>query len=64
MFVPFVVYIHGFNIGCQPIIVIDSSHLSGPYKGVILSNSTYDADDGLFPLAYSLFMFENYEDWL
>ena len=47
-----------------PIIVIDSLHLSGPYKGVIFLASTYDAYDGLFPLVYGLFTFENYEDWL
>ena len=38
--------------------------MSGPYKGVLFSASSYDVDDGLFLLAYDLFSSENYEDWL
>ena len=38
--------------------------MSGPYKGALFLASTFDADDGLFSLAYGLFMSENYEDWL
>ncbi|RVX00147.1 hypothetical protein CK203_026574 [Vitis vinifera] len=58
------VSIHGFQLGPRPIILIDSSHMSGPYKGALFSASSYDADDGMFPLAYDLFSSENYEDWL
>ena len=64
MFVALVVSIHEFNMGFRPIIVIDSSHMSGLYKGVIFSTSTYDADNGFFPLVYGLFLSENYENWL
>ena len=54
--------IHGFKMGFHLIIVIDSLHLSGPYKDALFSASSYDADDGLFPLAYGLFSSKNYED--
>ncbi|RVW94428.1 hypothetical protein CK203_035725 [Vitis vinifera] len=64
LFVALSVSIHGFQLGCRPIISIDSSHMSGPYKGALFSASSYDADDGMFPLAYGLFSSENYEDWL
>ncbi|KAL6345415.1 hypothetical protein AAG906_015898 [Vitis piasezkii] len=64
LFVALSVSIHGFQMGCRPIISIDSSHMSGPYKGALFSASSYDADDGMFPLAYALFSSENYEDWL
>ena len=64
LFVALVVLIHGFKMGCRAIISIDSSHMSRPYKGVFFSASLYDADNGMFPLAYDLFSFENYEDWL
>ena len=47
--------IHGFKMGCRPIISIDSSHMSGPYKGALFSASSYDANDGMFPFAYGLF---------
>ncbi|KAJ9678996.1 hypothetical protein PVL29_021040 [Vitis rotundifolia] len=56
--------IHGFQMGCWPILSIDSSHMSGPYKGALFSASSYDADDDMFPLAYGLFSSKNYEDWL
>ena len=62
LFVALTMSIHGFNMGCRLIIVIDSSHMSGPYIGFMYSASTYDADDGLFPLAYNLLTSENYED--
>ena len=38
-------------MGCRPVLAIDSCHLSGPYKGALLSAIAYDADDGMFPLA-------------
>ena len=62
LFAADVVSIHGFKMGFCPIIVIDSSHISSPYKGALFSASSYDVDDGL--LAYGLFGLENYEDWL
>ncbi|KAL6332031.1 hypothetical protein AAG906_020390 [Vitis piasezkii] len=64
LFVALSVSIHGFQMGCRPIISIDSSHMSGPYKGALFSASSYDVDDDMFPLAYGLFSSENYEDWL
>ena len=64
LFIAYVVSIHGFKMVCHPIIVIDSSHMSGPYKGALFSTSSYDVDDGLFPITYGLFSSKNYEDWL
>ena len=64
LFVAFLVSIHEFKMGCRPIILIDSSHMSGPYKGTLFSTSSYDVDDGMFPLAYGLFNSKNYKDWL
>ena len=62
LFVALSVSIHGFQLGCRPIISIDSSHMSGPYKGALFLASSYDADDDMFPLAYGLFSFKDYED--
>ena len=64
LFVALVMLIHGFKMACRAIISIDSSHMSRLYKGVLFSASLYDADNGMFPLVYGLFSFENYEDWL
>lgn len=62
LFVALEVSIHEFNMGCRPIIVIESWHMSRPYKEVMFSAS--NADDSLFPLAYGLFTSENFEDWI
>ena len=35
---------------CQPVLAIDSCHLSGPYKGALLSAIAYDVDDEMLPL--------------
>ncbi|KAL6320887.1 hypothetical protein AAG906_010696 [Vitis piasezkii] len=56
--------IQGFLMGCRPVIAIDSTHLSGPYRGSLFSTTTYDADDGMFPIAFGVVSSENYEDWL
>ena len=48
---------------CQPIIFIDSSHMSGPYGGALFSATTYDANDNMFPLAFGGMSSENYDDW-
>ena len=63
LFVVHSVFIQGFAMGCQPIIAIDSTHMSGTYKGVLFSTTTYDANDFMFPLAFSVMSLENYENW-
>ncbi|RVW88481.1 hypothetical protein CK203_043864 [Vitis vinifera] len=56
--------IQGFLMGFRPVIAIDSTHLSGPYRGSLFSATAYDADDGMFPIAFGVVSSENYEDWL
>ena len=66
LFIAHGVSIQGFVMGCQPII-IDSSHMSGPYGGALFSASSYDANDCMFPLAFGVLSsenYENYENWL
>ena len=53
----------GFLSGCQPIIAIDSSHMSGPYGGAIFSVTSYDANDNMFQIAYGVMSSKKYEDW-
>ena len=50
-------------MGCRPIIVIDSSHMSGPYGDALFSATTYDANDNMFPLAFGVMSLENYNNW-
>ncbi|XP_059596419.1 uncharacterized protein LOC104880560 [Vitis vinifera] len=63
LFIAHTFSIQGFTMGCRPVLAIDSCHLSGPYKGALLSAIAYDADDGMFPLALGVVGSENYEDW-
>lgn len=59
LFVAHHVSIHGFMIGCRPIIAIDSSHMSGPYGGALFS-TTYDANDNMFPLVVGVMKAESF----
>ena len=63
LFIAHAFSIQGFIKGCRPVLAIDSCHLSGPYKGALLSAIAYDADDGMFPLTLGVVSSENYEDW-
>ncbi|XP_059593539.1 uncharacterized protein LOC109122719 [Vitis vinifera] len=63
LFIAHAFSIQGFTMGCRPVLAIDSCHLSGPYKGALLSAIAYDADDGMFPLALGVVGSKNYEDW-
>ena len=51
----------GFLNGCRPVIAIYSSHVSGPYGGAIFSATSYDGNDNMFPIAYGVMSFKNYE---
>ena len=63
LFIEHAMSIQGFAMGCRPIIVIDSSHTSGPYSGALFSETTYDANDCMFLLMCGIMGFKNYEGW-
>ena len=50
-------------MGCQPIIAIDSSQMSGPYGGALFFATSYDVNDNMFPLACGVIISENYDGW-
>ena len=56
--------IQGFLMGCQLVIAIGLTHLSGPYRGSLFFATAYDVDDDMFPIAFGVVSLENYEDWL
>ena len=64
LFITHEISIQGFSMGCQPIIAIDSSHMSGPYGGALFSVTTYDANYCMFPLACGIVSSKNYKDWI
>lgn len=46
-----------------PIICIDGTFLRGPYKGVLLIASSWDANNHVFPLAFALVDEESTTSW-
>ena len=44
----------GFLGGCKPIIGIDGAHLSGYYKGIMLTAIAIDENNEIFVLAYRI----------
>ena len=63
LFIAHVFSILGFIMGYRSVLTIDSCHLSGPYKEVLLSTIAYDADNGMFLLALGVVNSKNYENW-
>ncbi|KAH9670098.1 mutator transposase mudra protein [Citrus sinensis] len=53
-----------FFKGCRPFIGVDGCHLKGPYKGVLLTAVSIDANYGIYPLAMCVVDTENNEPWL
>ena len=54
LFIAHAFSIQGFIMGCQPVLAIDSCHLSNPHKRTLLFAIAYDVDDGMFPLALGM----------
>ena len=46
-------------MGCRLVIAIDSTHLSGLYRGSLFSTTAYDHNDGMFPIAFGVISLEN-----
>ncbi|XP_028782007.1 uncharacterized protein LOC114738152 [Neltuma alba] len=55
--------VEGFLNGARPILYVDGTHLSGPYKGTLLSASAYDTDNELLPFVIVVVKGENLDDW-
>ncbi|XP_056697930.1 uncharacterized protein [Spinacia oleracea] len=53
----------GFLRGCRPIIGIDGAHLSGFYKGILLTVVGIDGNNEIFVLAYGIVNTESYDSW-
>lgn len=64
LFVSFYASIYGFLNGCLPIIGLGVIQLKSKYLGTLLSATSFDADGGLFPLAFGVVDVENDECWM
>ncbi|XP_028803367.1 uncharacterized protein LOC114758484 [Neltuma alba] len=63
LFVSFYASIHGFLNGCLPIVGLGAIQLQSKYLSTFLSATSFDADGGLFPLAFGVVDVENDESW-
>ncbi|PKA55811.1 ubiquitin-conjugating enzyme E2 S [Apostasia shenzhenica] len=64
LFISFSASIHGFLHGCLPLIGLGGIQLKSKYLGTLLSVTSFDADGGLFPVAFSIVDVESDESWL
>lgn len=64
LFVSFYASIYGFLNGCFPVISLGGIQLKSKYLGTLLSATSYDADGGMFPLAFGVVDAENEESWI
>lgn len=64
LFVSFYASIYGFLNGCLPIVGLGAIQLKSKYLGTLLSATSFDADGGLFPLAFGVVDIENDENWI
>ncbi|XP_021717663.1 uncharacterized protein LOC110685445 [Chenopodium quinoa] len=53
-FFSFAAQVRGFLRGCRPIIGIDGAHLSGYYKGILLTAVGIDGNNEIFVFAYGI----------
>ncbi|KAL2934726.1 Protein FAR1-RELATED SEQUENCE 8 [Bienertia sinuspersici] len=62
-FFSFAAQVRGFLKGCRPIIGFDGAHLSGYYKGTLLTAVGIDGNNEIFPIAYGIVDNESIESW-
>ncbi|CAN4096381.1 unnamed protein product [Withania somnifera] len=56
--------LHGFLNGCLPVICLCGIQLKSKYLGTLLSATSFDADGGVSPLAFSVVDEENDDSWM
>ncbi|KAK4344230.1 hypothetical protein RND71_037324 [Anisodus tanguticus] len=63
-FISFYSSLHGFLNGCLPVICLGGIQLKSKYLGTLLSATSFDADGGVFPLAFGVVDEENDDSWM
>ncbi|WVZ64280.1 hypothetical protein U9M48_013826 [Paspalum notatum var. saurae] len=63
MFVALKACVDGFLDGCRPFLGVDSTHLTGKWKGQLASATAIDGNNWMFPVCYAVFGSETTENW-
>jgi len=63
MFVAIRACIDGFMAGCRPYLGVDSTHLTGKYKGQLATATAIDGHNWMYPVAYGIFGKETNSNW-
>ncbi|XP_071705825.1 uncharacterized protein [Rutidosis leptorrhynchoides] len=63
LFVAFHASLIGFIQGCRPLLFLDSTPLNSRYQGMLLTATSTDGNDGVFPVAFAVVDVENEDNW-
>ncbi|KAI3464217.1 hypothetical protein Pfo_020880 [Paulownia fortunei] len=63
LFVSFHSCIQSFQNGCRPILFLNATSLKSKYQESLFTATAVDADDGFFPVAFSIVDTENEDNW-
>ena len=63
MFVALKACVDGFLNGCRPFLGVDSTHLTGKWKGQLASATSIDGHNWMFSVCYGVFGSETTENW-
>ncbi|KAL3538751.1 hypothetical protein ACH5RR_002117 [Cinchona calisaya] len=64
LFISFYASIFGFLNGCLPVVGLGAIQLKSKYLGTLISATSFDADGGLFPIAFGVVDVENDDSWM
>ncbi|XP_020243398.1 uncharacterized protein LOC109821634 [Asparagus officinalis] len=63
LFISYNACIEGFIAGYRPLLFLDGIFIKDRYRGILLSATRYDGNQGIFPLAYCVCDQENEVNW-